>query len=158
MLWNQGSKDLIEVPWRHGVLYVPEEMMFHQHFSTSKVPARYLAISLGSRRFPFSQFKRDGVAGETDTDVKKGGRQIEYADQHPGIHKKWLAEIARTGVVADMDAYVFKKPKAKAKTKAKPKVKSKPKAKTKTRVKVAAKAVRKPAKAKAKSKAPRHRK
>ncbi len=88
MLWYEGAKDMVEVPWRHGVLYVPELWMFHQHFNTAHQPARYLAISLGSRRYPFTKFKRDGVAGETDLDIKKGGRQVEYTDQHRRVHLK----------------------------------------------------------------------
>jgi mannose-6-phosphate isomerase-like protein (cupin superfamily) len=155
MLWNEGSKDLIEVPWRHGVLYVPEQMMFHQHFNTAKEPARYLAISLGSRRYPFTKFKRDGVAGETDLDVKKGGRQIEYADQDPRIHRKWLEEIAKTGVTSDMGSYIDERPYlAKGKAKAKPKAKQKPKVKAGAKakkIKVAAMVRRKSASTKPKT-------
>ena len=140
LLWNEGDTDLIEVPWRHGVLYVPEQMMFHQHFNTAKEPARYLAISLGSRRYPFTKFKRDGVAGETDTSVKKGGRQIEYVDQHPRVHRKWLDAIAKTGVVSDMGAYLDERPYAnggmpKMKGAAKPAGKKAAKAKARTKPK-----------------------
>jgi hypothetical protein len=168
LLWNQGDKDLIEVPWRHGVLYVPELWMFHQHFNTSQQPARYLAISLGSRRYPFTKAKRDGVAGETDLDIKKGGRQIEYADQDPRVHRKWLAEIAKTGVTSDMGSYIDERRySAKDRMKAKPRVPTKakavaekpakkPKAKVTARpkakrVKVAAMARRKSASAKSAS-------
>lgn len=145
LLWWEGKDELIEVPWRHGILYVPELMMFHQHFNTAPQPARYLAISLGSRRYPFLKFKRDGVAGETDLDIKKGGRQVEYADQDPRVHKKWLEEIAKTGVTSDMGDYIDERPYLK-----KARVKSKPKVKSKA-IKAAAAARRKPA-AKAKSK------
>jgi mannose-6-phosphate isomerase-like protein (cupin superfamily) len=151
LLWNEGDKDIREVPWRHGVLYVPELMMFHQHFNTSKVPARYLAISLGSRRYPFTKFKRDGVAGETDTDVKKGGRQIEYVDQDPRVHRKWLDAIAKTGVVSDMSAYIDETPYHNGgmpKAKAASKSAAKPKAKAKSATKVKAPTKRAPAKPK----------
>src|SRR5690606_32407742 len=63
LLWYDGDEEIGEVPWRHGVLYVPEFMMFHQHFNTSPAPARYLAVSLGSRRYPFLSIKREGIAG-----------------------------------------------------------------------------------------------
>ena len=106
LLWNEGDAELKEVPWRHGILYVPELMMFHQHFNTSNHPARYLAVSLGSRRYPFSKMKRTAVAGATDLDIKKGGNQREYADQDPRIHQKWLKEIAKTDVVSDMGEYI----------------------------------------------------
>jgi mannose-6-phosphate isomerase-like protein (cupin superfamily) len=113
MLWYDPEQ-MKEVPWRHGILYVPEHLMFHQHFNTAHKAARYLAISLGSRRYPFLKFKRDGIAGETDTDIKKGGRQVEYVDQYPTLHKKWLEEIAKTGVKSDMGSYIDEKPYLKA--------------------------------------------
>ena len=34
--------------------------------------------------------------------MQKGGRQIEYEDQDPRIHRKWLEEIAKTGVKSQM--------------------------------------------------------
>jgi hypothetical protein len=34
--------------------------------------------------------------------IQQGGRQIEYEDQDPRIHRKWLAAIARTGVASRM--------------------------------------------------------
>lgn len=69
-------------------------------------PARYLAIGMGSRRYPFSTIRREGAAGKADTDIKKGGRQIEYADQDPRLHQQWLDAIAETGVTSDMGEYI----------------------------------------------------
>ena len=34
--------------------------------------------------------------------VQQGGRQIEYEDQDPRIHRKWLEAIAKTGVASEM--------------------------------------------------------
>jgi hypothetical protein len=34
--------------------------------------------------------------------VQKGGRQIEYEDQDPRIHRKWLEEIAKNDVKSEM--------------------------------------------------------
>jgi hypothetical protein len=34
--------------------------------------------------------------------VQKGGRQIEYEDQDPRIHRKWLEEIAKNSVKSEM--------------------------------------------------------
>ena len=106
LLWFDGDEEILEIPWTHGWLYAPAEQQFHQHFNTSHQPARYLAISLGSRRYPLLKQKRDGIAGETDSSIKDGGRQVEYEDQHPRIHKKYLEEVAKTGVEADMSDYV----------------------------------------------------
>jgi hypothetical protein len=84
--------------------------MFHQHFNTAPEPARYLAIGMGSRRYPFSTIRREGAAGKADTDIKKGGRQIEYGDQDPRLHRKWLDAIERTNVRSDMGDYIDETP------------------------------------------------
>jgi hypothetical protein len=105
MLWENRGDEMIEVRWERGTLYAPPYMYFHQHFNIGREPARYLAMSMGSRRYPFMRIKREAVAGKSDTDIKKGGNQIEYIDQDPRIHSKWLAEVAQNGVTPDMDNY-----------------------------------------------------
>lgn len=105
MLWYDGQ-EMIEVPWRHGVVYAPPFMMFHQHFNTSPRPARYLAVGMGSRRYPLFAIKRESSGGKVDTDIKKGGNQIEYRDQDPRLHARWLKEIEKNGVASDMDAFI----------------------------------------------------
>ena len=102
LLWYEGDEDFVEIPWRHGVMYAPPLWMFHQHFNTAPRPARYLAIGMGSRRYPFTQAWREWAAGKVDLDIKLGGRQIEYHDQDPRLHAKWLEEIAKTGVKSGM--------------------------------------------------------
>ena len=53
LLWYEGESEFKEIPWRHGVMYTPPFWMFHQHFNTAPAPARYVACSLGSRRYPW---------------------------------------------------------------------------------------------------------
>ena len=36
------------------------------------------------------------------TSIQQGGRQIEYEDQDPRLHRKWLEAIAREGVPSKM--------------------------------------------------------
>ncbi len=79
-------------------MYTPPFWMFHQHFNTCDKPARYLACSLGSRRYPFISLRRASSEGEGSASIQKGGRQIEYEDQDPRIHRKWLEAIAQNGV------------------------------------------------------------
>ena len=105
-LWYEEDEEPIEIPWRHGVMYAPPLWMFHQHFNTAPEPARYLAISIGSRRYPFSALRREGIAGKTDANIKDGGRQVEYADQNPRLHQQWLDAIAKTGVESDMSEFI----------------------------------------------------
>jgi hypothetical protein len=102
VLWWEGESEYKEVPWRHGIMYAPPHWMFHQHFNTTAEPARYLAIGMGSRRYPFSTIRRNGAAGHADTSVKEGGRQIEYEDQDLRFHHKWLRAIEKTGVKSEM--------------------------------------------------------
>jgi mannose-6-phosphate isomerase-like protein (cupin superfamily) len=102
LFWNEGDQEFTRVPWRHGILYAPPFMMFHQHFNTGPSPARYLATCLGSRRYPILTVRRTGIEMAGDTSIKKGGRQIEYEDQDPRIHGMWLEDIGRTGVPSDM--------------------------------------------------------
>jgi hypothetical protein len=106
LLWYEGEDDFVEVPWRHGIMYAPPQWMFHQHFNTAPEPARYLAIGMGSRRYPFSTIRRQGIAGHADGDIKKGGRQIEYEDQDPRLHQRWLDHIKETNVRSDMADYI----------------------------------------------------
>jgi hypothetical protein len=72
--------------------------MFHQHFNTCGEPARYLACSLGSRRYPFISLRKVSAQGGGSTSIQDGGRQIEYLDQDPRLHRKWLEAIKENGI------------------------------------------------------------
>ena len=102
LLWYEGDDKFTEIPWRHGIMYTPPFWMFHQHFNTSPERARYLACSMGSRRYPFIALRRISAEGGGMVSIQKGGRQVEYEDQDPRIHRKWLEEIARNGVKSEM--------------------------------------------------------
>jgi hypothetical protein len=102
LLWYPGDSEFVEIPWRHGIMYTPPFWMFHQHFNTCDKPARYFACSLGSRRYPILGLRRRGAQGLAKLSVSKGGRQIEYEDQDPRIHRKWLDALARNGVASEM--------------------------------------------------------
>ena len=93
---------------KHSFEWAPKSMFAiplncrYQHFNTAPEPARYMAIAVGSRRYPFTEMRRKGVESAVDTSIAKGGRQVEYEDQDPRIHPIWLAEIAKTGVTSQM--------------------------------------------------------
>ena len=105
LLWYEGDQDLVRVDWRHGSVYAPPDMMFHQHFNTSPHPARYLAVAFGGLRYPFTEDKRRTFMG-MDVSVKDGGRQIEYEDQDPRIHRMYLEEARRHGFTPRMDRFI----------------------------------------------------
>ena len=69
--------------------------MFHQHFNTGPTRARYLACSLGSRRYPFISLRKKSGEGQGTVSVQKGGRQIEYEDQDPRIEALYREEVVR---------------------------------------------------------------
>ena len=102
LLWYEGDSDFREIPWRHGVMYTPPFWMLHQHFNTCNEPARYLACSLGSRRYPFISLRKRSAEGAGSMSIQQGGRQIEYEDQDPRVHRKWLEAIAANGVDSQM--------------------------------------------------------
>jgi mannose-6-phosphate isomerase-like protein (cupin superfamily) len=102
LLWYEGDSEFKEIPWRHGIMYVPPFWMMHQHFNTCDQPARYLACSLGSRRYPIISLRRVSAEGGGSTKIQDGGRQIEYEDQDPRIHRKWLEAIKKNGVTSKM--------------------------------------------------------
>ena len=104
LAWYDGDKDFLEIPWQHGIVYAPPDDMFHQHFNVSASPARYLAVGIGSRRYPFLETKRRSER-EVDLSVKQGGRQIEFEDQDPRIHQIWLTAMAKAGLQSRMESF-----------------------------------------------------
>jgi oxalate decarboxylase/phosphoglucose isomerase-like protein (cupin superfamily) len=102
LLWYEGDQEFKEFPWRHGFMYTPPFWMFHQHFNTCDKPSRYLACSMGSRRYPFIALRRVSAEGGGSTSIQNGGRQVEYEDQDPRVHRKWLDAIAANGVDSQM--------------------------------------------------------
>ena len=102
LLWYEGDDKFVEIPWRHGVMYTPPFWMYHQHFNTGPQRARYWACSLGSRRYPFISLRKKSAEGMGTVSVQKGGRQIEYEDQDPRVHRKFLEELKKNGVKSEM--------------------------------------------------------
>lgn len=102
LLWFDGDSEFKEFPWQHGFMYTPPFWMFHQHFNTCPHPARYLACSLGSRRYPFISLRRKSAEGAGSKSLQDGGRQLEYEDQDSRIHRKWIEALKVTGVKSQM--------------------------------------------------------
>ncbi len=104
LMWNDGDKEFERHEWQHGFVFAPPEGMFHQHFNTGPEPARYLAISMGSHRYPVLGHKLK-LKQAPDASVQEGGAQINYEDQDARIHEIWLRELAATGVASRMGKY-----------------------------------------------------
>jgi hypothetical protein len=102
LYWYEGDDDFRRFDWKHGSVFAPTDMLFHQHFNTSPEPARYLAVAFGGLRYPFSDDKKKTFMG-MDVSVKEGGRQIEYEDQDPRIHEMYADELRKQGIEPRMD-------------------------------------------------------
>jgi oxalate decarboxylase/phosphoglucose isomerase-like protein (cupin superfamily) len=98
LMWPEGEEPR-RYDWQVGTMIVPPNMWFHQHFNTGTAPARYLA------------FKHEGVAIRNSQGVPKawisrrnGGNQIDYADEQPLIRTLFAEELAKRGLVPQMEA------------------------------------------------------
>ena len=112
LFWWEGEKDFKRLDWKHGMVFPPPENQWHQHFNTGLRPARYLATSVGSIRYPLTARKRrstgttfKGAKIAVGTSVKEGGDQIDYEDQDPRIHPMFMEEMRRNGAASHMDQY-----------------------------------------------------
>ncbi len=98
LFWYEDDADFKRIDWHHGVMYAPPDQMFHQHFNSGSVPSRYLAVQMGSTRYPLFAVKRQIWDQGVDTSIKDGGNQVEYEDQDPRIHAIFLEELAKNQV------------------------------------------------------------
>ncbi len=110
LLWYDMDEKIERIDWEHGVVFAPPDGMLHQHFNTSSTPARYLAVALGSMRYPFVDSKRKLFGGGVDTSVEEGGNQIEYENQDPRIHEIYLSELAKNQVQSKMGEIIDEAP------------------------------------------------
>jgi len=112
LLWYPEDADYKRVDWKHGTVFPPALNQLHQHFVTSREPARYLGTAMGSIRYPITermtqvQVGKPGEKQSSSLSIKEGGDQIEYEDQDPRIHQIWLAEMKRLGIAPAMDKYI----------------------------------------------------
>lgn len=87
LYWKEGGEPR-RVEWKYGLLHSPGEREWHQHFNVSDHPGRYLAMSYGGYRFPFTNANRANILHHYE---KKSTIQIEYEDEDPRI-RKWFDE------------------------------------------------------------------
>ena len=100
LVWEEGARDFVRTDWRHGIVYAPPGMAFHQHFNAGGAPARYLDMQLGSLRYPMFRHRR---AAYGDKEVyAAGSATVPYAEQDPRVHRMWLDAIAGKGVTPRM--------------------------------------------------------
>jgi len=113
LLWYEHETDFRRIDWKHGMVLVPSDRQFHQHFNTGPQPARYLATAVGGLRYPTTLANRISLLGAGGDDlpavsksVKEGGDQIEYEDQDPRIHGIWLEAMRKNGAPPKMEKFI----------------------------------------------------
>ncbi|MCH7655466.1 MAG: cupin domain-containing protein [Chloroflexi bacterium] len=104
-LWTKDDRsDLRKADWKvGGMVIVPGDEMFHQHFNTGNTRARYLAMYTGGMGLYKPRSNRGWLA---DKSVKEGGWQIEYEDEERKNHEAFEAELAVHGAPCRMKAFV----------------------------------------------------
>ena len=105
LLWTKDDmSDLRRCDWKAGgMIVVPSDNCFHQHFNTGTTRARYLAMRPGSLGlYP----PHGGNARMADVSIKEGGQQVEYEDENPKVHEIFEAELAKNGATCRMKAFV----------------------------------------------------
>lgn len=96
LMWPEGEKPK-RYDWVEGTMTVPPNLWYHQHFNTSQEPARYLAL------------KYEGTATRNAQGVplawiskRKGGDQVDYADEDPMIRKMFEEELTKNKIESKM--------------------------------------------------------
>ena len=89
LYWDEGGEPE-RVDWSYGVVHGPAFFQWHQHFNVSDEPARYMAIALGSIRYPFTSVSMRGWKATTE----RNEHQIEYEDEDPEIRLVFDRELA----------------------------------------------------------------
>jgi uncharacterized RmlC-like cupin family protein len=105
LLWTKEDRsDMVKADWKkNGMVVVPSDGTFHQHFNTGTKRARYLALKQGEHGLvpPYG-----GIRAGADVSIKDGGRQIEYEDEAREIHELFEAELAKRGAACRMKAFI----------------------------------------------------
>jgi mannose-6-phosphate isomerase-like protein (cupin superfamily) len=97
--WDNDKKNYEIAPWQKGgMVIVPAEATYHQHFNTGPEPARYLALR-GDDGQP-TQW------GESNVSIKEGGMQIEYEDEDHYIHELFESELKKNGAECHMGSFI----------------------------------------------------
>ena len=110
VLAQRDNEPRIRCDWQEGSLYLSgagEGIWLHQHFNVGATPATYLVMNQGmSRRYVKNrwQIKESTVLRGGEVSDKEGGRQVEYVDEDPEIHRIFEEELKKRGITCQMKA------------------------------------------------------
>jgi mannose-6-phosphate isomerase-like protein (cupin superfamily) len=88
LYWKHGEEPR-RVDWKFGMVHAPTSVEWHQHFNVSDQPGRYMPMSYGGYRFPFTVAQRANIMHSYE---KKSAIQIEYEDEDPSIRQRFEDE------------------------------------------------------------------
>lgn len=93
--WKNGKEAQVElVEWEPGVIFVPPEQWYHQHFNSGKDPARY--VRLGAP--PGNEVYKVGAVGlSLGTNTR-----IQFRDEDPYMRDQFEKELAKSGATIGM--------------------------------------------------------
>ena len=112
VLTQRGSEPRIRCDWKEGSLYLSgagEGQWLHQHFNVGATPATYLVMNQGlSRKYAATRWQAlDSTVLRTgEVSGKEGGRQVEYEDEDPEIHRIFEDELKKRGLTCKMKKLV----------------------------------------------------
>ena len=112
VLTQRGSEPRIRCDWKEGSLYLSgagEGLWLHQHFNVGSTPATYLVMNQGlSRKYAANrwQARESTVLRGGEISGKEGGRQVEYEDEDPEIHRIFEEELKKRGITCKMSKLV----------------------------------------------------
>ena len=95
LMWHPGQ-EMVRFDWQPGSLLVPPEGWYHHHFTTSKEPARHLALRRGLRLV--------GYPWRPNFSEREGGHLLEHEDEPREIRALYEAELRKTGIPFRMPA------------------------------------------------------
>lgn len=91
LYWFEGEEPR-KVDWKFGLLHSPADDEWHQHFNVGNEPGRYLPMSFGNFRYPFTRANRRNILHKYSV---KSPIQIEYEDEDPYIRELFDSERAK---------------------------------------------------------------
>jgi len=101
VLWQEG-KERRKCDWKTGgMVIVPWDDCFHQHFNSGATRARYLALRGGG-----GGQRQYNAGASADLSIKLGGWQVEYEDENPDIHRMFEEELRQHGAICKMKAFI----------------------------------------------------
>ena len=96
--WKDGKGDQVHyLEWEPGVLFVPPEEWYHQHFNSGTEPTRY--VRLGAP--PGNEVYKVGAVGLT----VGGSTRIQFREEDPYLRNLFEKELAKQGATIQMPSH-----------------------------------------------------